>query len=157
MIVAVDSSGTVNDPPINMVAVRLKTKKNNEVEQKHCILYMSVRVHDEYKKRMDANWRLKLSAALMFKTMETLVKPGDVIFIDKDFTGIRKERVEKYLKKLFGKFYYGTPLNNPTIRFITREDSIDIKTADIKSKKARHRELPRRDCPNLWDCIDCLG
>lgn len=149
-IVAVDSSGIVGDPPINMVAVRLKNK------QKHRVIFMNKNLHDEYRKSIGDDWFCKLGAALIFKSLETLIKTGDIIQIDTDFQGENRKRVEKYLKKMFGKHFYGTPLDNPKIQFIPPKYSEDVKEADRKSRLARHKKLERIVCPDLWGCLDYL-
>jgi len=155
-IIGVDSSGIVNDPPICMAAVRLKPK------QKHRILYMSKNKHEEYKNKMydgkkqNDEWRLKLSSALIFKSIENLIKQNDIIQIDTDFAGDRKKRVTHYIKKLFGNYYQGTPLENPEIQFVPPMHSDYVKEADRKSKLARHKKIHKVNCPDLWDCIELL-
>lgn len=150
-IVGVDSSGLVGDPPIHMAAV----KKVNI--QKHSIIYLSKERHDEYRDRIDTNWREKLSAVLMFKAIEPIISLYDIIQIDLDFQGWRKTKVEAYLRKLFGKNYYGKhPLNNPIIQFLTKDLSNPVKWADKKSKMSRHKEIKNSKCPNLWKYLSWL-
>lgn len=150
-IIAVDSSGIIDDSPVWMVAVRMVNV------QKHNALYLSENECFKYKEEIEINWREKLSSVLIFKSMEPLIKHFDMIQIDVDFLGWRKKYVEKCLKRLFGEIFYGkSPLSNPKIQFTKPEYSEDVKLADKKSKMARHREIEVHNCPNLQRYIKLL-
>ena len=67
----------------------------------------------------------------------------DSIVIDVDFEGQRRKHVERCVRRLFGERFYGRhPLNNPNILFIPVELDRHVKIADVKSKMARHRDMP---------------
>ena len=150
-IVAIDSSGTFEQPPIWVVAVR---KVNI---QKHNVLRLNETQCDDYKKRIAENWREKVSAACMFKCLEPLIKHSDIIQIDKDFLGWRKDYVERYLKRLFGKKFYGKyPLSNPKIQFIPDEYSDDVTLAHRKTQSARRKGIKVYECPDLGKLLQWL-
>lgn len=151
-IVGVDSSGIVKNPPepVWMAAIR---KVN---VQYHNILYLSVPECEKYRKLIGENWVEKLSAALIFKSLEPLIKYSDIVQIDRDFLGWRRKYVEKCLHKLFGKRFFGRyPLSDAKIQFIG-EESDDVAEADTKSWNARHKRVDCRKCPDLTDVLAYL-
>lgn len=151
-IVAIDSSGTFEEPPIWVVAVR---KVN---VQKHNILRLDESQCSDYKKKIEKNWREKVSAACMFKCLEPVVRHSDIIQIDKDFLGWREEIMERYLKRLFGIRFYGeSPLSNPKIQFIPMKYSDDVKQAHKKTQSARHKlGIKVFECPDLDELLKWL-
>jgi len=150
-IVSVDSSGTFEEPPIWFVAVR---KVN---VQEHNALRLDEEQCSNYKRIIEKNWREKVSATSIFKSLRPLVKHFDIIQIDKDFLGWRKDYVERYLKTLFGKEFCGQyPLCEAKIQFIPKKYSPDIRLAHVKTRKARHKEIKSCDCPDLFELIQWL-
>ena len=171
-VVAVDSSGSFEQLPIRVVAIK-KVEK-----QKHNAYYISDEDIKHYKKIIHAktlqkkpkkkkrrkkmkqeNYREKVSAAFLFVAIQKLIKHTDIIQIDRDFEGWRMEIVRNYLKRLFGKVYCGTSLSNPSIEFIAdhckRGDN--VKEAHAKTQAAKHGQLkPINPCPNLEQLLDFL-
>lgn len=146
-----DSSGIVTQTPVYMAAVR---KANT---QKHNILHLDKSKENEYRKLIRKEWRWKLSAILIFKSIEPLIKQNDIIQIDTDFQGKNRAKIESYLRKLFGIKYYGKKLSNPKIQFIPPIHSEDVKLAHKKSRKARRHKIDVVKCPNLRKEIDILN
>jgi hypothetical protein len=142
-VIGVDISGQVGqDPPVYCVAVKL-TRRNTQTHNTVCL---SKTKHDEYA-NCARNWVEKISSALIYRAVIDFSPPlytsNDVIFIDVDFEGKRRTHVEHCLKRLFGERFYGHyPLNNPTIKFIPAQLDRNVKKADVKSKMARHRDMP---------------
>ena len=172
-VVAVDSSGSFEEPPIRVVAVRTVEK------QKHIALYLNATdiaryrkmIHEKthqkmlrkksHKKKMkQENYREKVSAAFIFRSVQELIKHTDMVQIDKDFEGWRQEMVRSYLRRLFGKAYYGTPLSSPSIEFITdhcEEGKKYVKDAHAKTQDAKRGNLEdMRPCPDLEKLLDYL-
>lgn len=125
--------------------------------QKHNIIHLNETQEDEYKKIIRKHWRWKLSAILIFRSIEPLIKQNDIIQIDTDFQGKNRRKVEDYLKKLFGTKYYGKKLSNPKIQFIPAKHSEDVKLAHKKSRKARKHKIHVIKCPNLKKEIEILN
>ncbi len=158
-VIAVDTSGHVGDPPIWVVATRTSKKSG----QRHRVIYLSEQKHSEYEE-YTPNWVEKLSAVLMFRAIVGLGPvlgiyfEGDVIQIDRDFQGDRRDRVESYLARLFFKEFEGQyPLSNPNILFNSVRESKDVKIADYKCTKARHGELaPTISDPELFTDLSLL-
>lgn len=138
-VIGVDISGQVGqDPPVYSVAVKL-TRRDN---QTHNIVCLSKAKHDEYV-GCTRNWVEKVSSILIYRAVVGIYTSLDIIFVDYDFEGKRRQYVERCLKRLFGERFYGHhPLNNPTIKFIPAQYDRNVKKADIKSKMARHRDMP---------------
>ena len=150
-IVAIDSTGTFEEPPVLIVAVR----KINE--QKHNVLRLSQQMCNNYEKNIGRNWREKVSAACIFKSLRPLVKDSDIIQIDKDFLGWRKDYIERNLKRLFGlKFMGKSRLSDPTIQFIPAKYCPPVQEAHDKTQLARHKNIKVHECPDLNDLIDLL-
>lgn len=153
--VAVDSTGTFEEPPIWVVAFR------HVDVQKDKAYYLSENACKIYKQRIDVDYREKVSAAFIFKAMQNIpIKECDAIEIDKDFLGHRQERVKRYLWKLFGRCFYGTLLEKPPIEFFTVrcKEGANVKVAHKKSRWAREKD-PRirvKECPNLQNLLDIL-
>lgn len=150
-VIGVDSSGIITQTPVYMAAVR------HVNTQKHNIIHLDKSKEDEYQKMIRKDWRWKLSAILIFKSVEPLIKQNDIIQIDTDFQGKNRKKIESYLKKLFGKKYLGKMLSNPKIQFIPSKLSEDVKLADKKSKRARRHKINVVKCPNLRKEIDILN
>lgn len=150
-IVAIDSSGTFEEPPIWVVAVRkVSTQKHNALRLDETQCY-------NYKKKIVENWREKVSAAYVFKCIKPLIKHSDIIQIDKDFLGWRGNYVKSYLKRLFGKEFYGKyPLSDPKIQFIPKEYSEDVELAHNKTQSARHKGIKVFECPDLSKLLQWL-
>ena len=155
-VIGVDSSGIIKDPPetVWMAAVR-------KVEvQKHNILCLSPDECIKYRKMIsDEWWRERIGAALIFKALRPLIKHSDIIQIHEDWKGKKRSAiVENYLLILFGKYYYGkSPLSKPKIQFISGDGTEDIRLADNKSWKARHKSIDNVfDCPDLTTLLEDL-
>ena len=152
-VVAVDSSGTFEEPPIWIVAVR-------KVQvQKHKAFCLSEVDCLRYREGHEKNWRERVSAALIFTSLDNLVKETDIIQIDKDFLGWRERYIERNLKRLFGLKYSGKSLlSNPIIQFIPAKFCPPVKEAHNKTQWARHKNknMQVKECPNLADIIELL-
>lgn len=170
-IVAIDSSGSFEQPPIRIVAAKKVEKQNyralyldeGDIEKYRKIIQKKMQQNKGKKKKKNLkkleNYREKISAALIFESMRTLVKHTDLIQIDKDFEGWREDMVRGFLERLFGKVHYGTPLSNPKIRFITDhcDEGKYIKEAHGKTQDAKHKKLDAIEkCPNLEKLLDFL-
>jgi hypothetical protein len=132
-VVAIDTSGQIKiDRDVWVVA----TRRQNQLR------YSAIHINQQYQNWFvqTDNWVEKLSAILFFKTSNELFKSHDIIQIDKDFQGTRAKHVEKYLKRLFGLFNYGTDRNNPNIQFIPAKYSADVREAHQYTQLARHRK-----------------
>jgi len=138
VVIGVDSSGHVKNPPIYLIAVRRSKRKGQMTRS----VYISREKHEEYVNyslRMKIeHWFEKISAILIFKAIIGIYYPGDSINIDTDFQGRSRRYVKEYLGRLFLEKYWGdSKRNNPSITFTSvRHDEI-VKEADIKSKKLR--------------------
>ncbi len=130
-VIAVDSSGTFEIPPIWVVAVRKVDS------QKHIALEISVADCATYKKRLGVNYREKVSAAFIFKSIQSVIKTTDSIEIDKDFLGDRQKYVRQCLNRLFSEFYNGNQLSNPKIDFITIRSSKGKQHVKLAHKKTQ--------------------
>ena len=150
-VIAVDSSGTFEDPPIWVVAM----KKVNV--QKHTGLCISESKCSYFEKNIGKNWREKIAAAFIFKCVEPLIKSTDIVQIDNDFLGWRQDYVERNVKRLFGKKFYGkSPLSNPKIQFIPAQYSDDVQIVHDKTQWARHKGIRVDDDPDLTELLKML-
>lgn len=150
-IVSVDSSGTFEEPPIWFVAVR---KVSVQVDN---ALRLDEGQCENYKRIIEKNWREKVSATSIFKSVKPLLKQQDIIQIDKDFLGWRKDYVERYLQTLFGIEFRGQyPLCDAKIQFIPKKYSSDVRLAHVKTQKARHKEIKSYACPDLSKLLQLL-
>ena len=110
-VVAVDTSGQIKvDKDVWIVA----TRRQNQL--RYSVIHINQHYQSQFVKT--ENWIEKLNAILFFRVSNELFKSHDIIEIDKDFQGTHAKYVEKYLKRLFGIFNYGTDRNNPNIQFI---------------------------------------
>jgi hypothetical protein len=110
-----------------------------------------------FEENIGKNWREKIAATFIFKCVEPLIKSTDIVQIDKDFLGWRQDYVERNLKRLFGKKFYGKPpLCNPKIQFIPAKYSDDVKMAHDKTQWARRKSLKVEDDPDLTDLLEML-
>jgi hypothetical protein len=111
--------------------------------QKVSVVVLSERFHNKFIGRGDF-WHLKLSAALIFRTLKDFAHAGDSVVIDKDFQGKNEDMVHHYLKRLFGHEYLGDyPMDDPNISFATARNNTFVRHADMKTKLARHGRYPR--------------
>ncbi len=150
-VIAVDSSGTFEEPPIWVVAM----KKVNV--QKHSGLCISERKCDYFRGSIDKNWREKIAAVFIFKSVEPLIKSVDIVQIDLDFLGQRQEYVERNVKRLFGKKFLGnSSLCNPKIQWIPAKYSPDVHIAHCKTQWARHKALEVADDPDFTELLEML-
>jgi hypothetical protein len=86
----------------------------------------------------DREWKLKLSAVLIYSVIIPLFYTGDTIEIDVDFDNSNQEKVRRYLRKLFSDYSATTLIKEPPhIYFVPIEFSDYIKKVDVKSKDAR--------------------
>ena len=170
-VVAIDSAGSFEQPPIKIVAAKKVEKQNyralyldkDDIEKYKKVIKRKVQQtkgkNKKKKLKKQENYREKISAALIFESMRTLVKHTDLIQIDKDFEGWREDMVRGFLERLFGKVHQGTTLSNPSIRFITDhcEDGKYIKEAHGKTQDAKHKKLSDIEkCPNLEKLLNFL-
>ncbi|MFZ0513815.1 MAG: hypothetical protein WAM14_19570 [Candidatus Nitrosopolaris sp.] len=137
-VIAIDSSGIVGQPPVFMVAARLRYRPSREEwTQDDYILKLDRTPHDTFIGR-DREWKLKLSVVLIYIVILPLFHTGDTIEIDIDFNPQDKEKVRRYLHKLFCDYSAKTLIKEPPhIYFRSIEDSDYIKKVDMKSKSAR--------------------
>lgn len=150
-IIAVDSAGTFEEPPIWVIATK------TVCVQKHTGICLDKKLCANLEENIGKNWREKVSAAFIFKCVEPLIKRFDIIQVDKDFQGWRSEYIETNVKLLFGKKYYGQfPSNGPKIQFIPAEYSIDVQHAHDKTQWARHGGLKIAQNPDLSEVISLL-
>jgi hypothetical protein len=150
-IIAVDSSGTFEEPPIWVVATK------TVCVQKHSGLYLDESLCEKLRKTLEKNWREKVSAAFIFKSVEPLIKRFDVIQVDKDFQGWRSDYIERNVQALFGKKYYGQfPKNGPKIQFVPAKYSADVQHAHDKTQWARHGGLQVAQNPDLSGILQLL-
>jgi len=141
-VIGVDSSGIVGQPPVFIVAARLRFR-NRGIDynsQEHHIIRLDTKLHDTFK-GVDREWRLKLSAVLIYSVVIRLIDAGDVVDIDIDFNPSDEKKVTRYLKRLFFNYYRETAFENPRIDFKSIKDSQYIQIADNKSKQARKHEI----------------
>ena len=141
-VIGVDSSGIVEQPPVFIVAARLRFR-NGRIEynsQKHHIIRLDTEPHNTFV-GVAREWRLKLSALLIYSVVIRLIDAADVIEIDIDFNPSAKKKVRRYLKRLFFNYYRETAIGDPPIYFKSVEESQYIQIADSKSKQARRREI----------------
>jgi len=158
-IIGVDSSGHVKQPPIYMMAVRI-TKNKGQLDT---LLHVSPQQHEEYvglaNKMRISHWFEKISAILIFKVVCEVYYAHDSINIDVDFQGKSRRYVKEWLKRLFqAKFLGDSKRNNPSITFVPAAIDDDVRCADLKSKKARHKRIEvnkKIDNPNIIDEL-CL-
>ena len=150
-VVAVDSTGTFEEPPVLVVAVR-------KVEvQRHNALRLTRAMCTSYEENIGKNWRERVSAACIFKSIYPLIKKADIIQIERDFLGRREDYLARNLKRLFGiKFAGKHPLSNPTIQFIPAKFCPPVKEAHQKTQYARHKSIKVLDCPSLDNLINLL-
>jgi hypothetical protein len=137
-VIAIDSSGIVGQPPVFMVAARLRYRPSREEwTQDDYILKLDRTLHDTFIGR-DREWKLKLSAVLIYIVILPLFHTGDTIEIDIDFNPQDTEKVRRYLRKLFCDYSAKTLIKEPPhIYFRSIEDSDYIEKVDMKSKSAR--------------------
>lgn len=136
MVIGVDSSGHVKNPPIWMVATRRSIKSG----QRYHGVYISVRKHRKLE-QFSIDWAEKVSAILIYRAVLPIFYELDSIFIDSDFQG-QDPYVGKYLKKLLRATYpRREALANPTVYFIPENRSAEVKDAHIKSQRMRHKTL----------------
>jgi hypothetical protein len=148
VVIGVDSSGHVKNPPIWMAASRT-SKKNG---QRYYGVYISDRQHGKLE-QFSINWAEKVSAILIYRAVLPIFYEFDSIFVDSDFQG-QTPYVEKYLKKLLrAKYPRKEALANPTIYFIPANKSIEVKHAHIKSQKMKKKTLfiYEKDPPLDWE------
>jgi len=152
VIIGVDSSGHVKNPPIWMAA----TRRSKKTGQRCYGVYISVNKHGALE-QFSINWAEKISAILIYRAVLPIFYEFDSIFIDSDFQG-QGPYVEKYLKKLLrAKFPRKEALANPTVYFITEKKSAEVRDAHIKSQKMRRDALHiyERD-PSLDEELEIL-
>ena len=150
-IISVDSSGHVGQPPIIMLAT-----KHTHNGQSKVALEIDEATHLTYE-GCTVNWKEKLAAALIFRAVVPIFGPQHSLIIDFDFNNTpRRNRVEEYLRRLFGKNYYGKPsFANPSISWATRKNPY-VKIADQKAYAAHLKRIPRKVAPNLMGDIRSL-
>jgi hypothetical protein len=138
VIIGVDSSGHVKNPPIWMAAART-SKKSGQL----CYgVYISPKKHDELE-NICRDWADKVSAILIYKAVLPIFFEHDAIFIDTDFQG-KGPIIEKHVKKLLRATYPRIEaLANPTVYFIPENKSDEVKDAHIKSQRMRHKIIPK--------------
>jgi hypothetical protein len=137
VIIGVDSSGHVKNPPIWMVATRRSRKSG----QRYYSVYISDRKHKKLANSC-SDWENKISAILIYKSIFPIFYEFDSIFIDKDFQGKTCKTTERYLKKLLRASYpRKESMANPTVYFIPDNKSIEVKDAHIKTQKVRSKKL----------------
>jgi hypothetical protein len=91
-VIGVDSSRIVGQPPVFIVAARLMFR-NGRIDyssQKHYIIRLDTKLHDTFK-GVDREWRLKLSAVLIYSVVIRLIDAGDVVEIDINFNPSAKK------------------------------------------------------------------
>jgi len=137
--IGVDIAGQVgSDPPVYCVAV----KRSRRAKQTHRVVCVSKQKHEEYA-GCTRNWNEKLSSILIYWAVVDIYTSIDVIVIDVDFEEKRRKYVERCLNRLFGERFFGqSPLSDPNIMFAPAQFNENVKTADVKSKMARHRNMP---------------
>lgn len=141
-VIGVDSSGKAGQPPIFMVAVR---------EGKYRCVHLSPAVEHNYRNR--AHWKYRLSAALIFRTVEPIFMRGDTIEVDEDFAG-RSKLIEKFLTQLF----ISLKGERPRIYFSRRLSSKHIEEADVLTKLAKKGFLKIHESnPDLRKEFEILG
>lgn len=150
-IISVDSSGHAGQPPIVMLATKITSKG-----QSHVALVVDDATHSTYED-CTVDWREKLAAVLIFHAVLPIFGPNHDIIIDFDFNSAnRRMRVDQYLRRLFGKKFFGHPsLSNPPISWATIENP-HIKLADKKASLARQKKISRRPAPELMKEIRSL-
>jgi hypothetical protein len=136
VIIGVDSSGHVKNPPIWMAAAR-RSKKSG---QRYYGIHISVEEHQKLE-AFSVDWDRKVSAILIYRAILPIFYEFDSIFVDSDFQG-QGPQIEKYLKKLLREKYpRKEALANPTVYFIPENKSAEVKDAHIKSQRMRHKTL----------------
>lgn len=134
-VIGVDSSGKAGQPPIFMVAVR------NDI---HRCIHLTPSAHQNF--IGGPEWKVRLTAALIYKTIESIVREEDILEIDEDFTGKPKERIIKCLSKIMIK-EKGFKLK---MYFGRRLTSKYIQKADVLSKLAKKGQIKITESdPNL--------
>ncbi|MFH0986810.1 MAG: hypothetical protein V1911_02040 [Candidatus Micrarchaeota archaeon] len=141
MIIGIDSSGKIDQLPCFIVGVRddfcycieiTKINKAAIINEKH--------------------WKEKLTAAHMFKLIKKIYRKGDMIEIDDDFSGTKKEII-KYLDYLLRSYYQMEVL----LRVSRDKWSKSVGRADKLSKFARNGklavDLKNPDVSNEWNTI----
>lgn len=141
--IGVDSSGKWGDPPIWIIAVRRSKRKGQSIRS----AYLSKQKYSTLK-GISKNWKDKFRAILIYKIASPLVYDRDIIIIDVDFHGKTRKYVTNYIKKLFREIYPESfpnkPLKKePEIIFSSSRYSLEVKEADIKSKRLRHGLIPK--------------
>jgi hypothetical protein len=154
-VVGIDSSGIIKDPTeaVWMAAVREIDK------QKHNILFLSAVECEKYRRKIPENyWRERIAAALVFKSLEPLIRHFDIVQIHKDWPGHRADVVKRFLERLFGVRFCGRyPLSNVKIQLIPGEGTDEIQRADGKSWNARHGWRDHVfNCPDLSKLLEEL-
>ncbi|KPV64257.1 MAG: hypothetical protein AOA66_0346 [Candidatus Bathyarchaeota archaeon BA2] len=135
--VGVDFAGQLEQPPHQYsVATRFSRKK----QHKWIICLSRDRINEL--SIGCADWREKIYAILILKTVNKVFQPGCVIHIDKEFHGTTQKKVSNYLRRLFGVINYGKGIwANPPFEFLPKEYSAYVREADRKSKQARRKMM----------------
>lgn len=136
VVLGVDSSGHVRNPPIWMVATR-RSRKSGQ-------MYHGVHITTQKHRQLEnscKNWADKTSAILIYKAILPIFFELDSIFIDMDFQG-KGPIIAGYLKRLLGEKYPKRPaLANPLVYFIPALHSPEVKDAHIKTQLMRKNFL----------------
>ena len=151
VIIGVDSSGHVKNPPIYMVASRVSQNKGQICHG----VYVSKKKHNELENTCK-DWADKISAAMIYKSIFPIFFENDAIFIDKDFQG-KSPIIEKHLKKLLRATYpRREPLANPTVYFIPENKCGEVKDAHLKTQKPRRKIVTFEKNPSFAHELEIL-
>jgi len=156
--IGVDIGGQLKQYPDHVYCVA--TRNSDKGQRKRVVCLTRERIEELRKKVPD--WEEKLAAILYFISVnhKDILQENYAIFIDKDFQGATLTKVERYLKRLFGKVNYGKGYRaDPPFTFIPRiEDRTDsVKHADIKAQRARGKDLlPDEKDPSIDELLEIL-
>jgi hypothetical protein len=138
-VIAVDTSGQVGQPPIIIIAARIKKRPNRvRIHETDSSLTINEAFHNEFINGA-AHWRLKLSAILFFCVIQAVIKKEDnLIIIDKDFDAGNQKLVTKYIYKLFTVNKIDGKIVTPSIEYRSDHDYY-VNTVDIKTKRTKDK------------------
>jgi hypothetical protein len=140
-IIAIDSSGHVGNPPIHLIASRIKHRPNRrKIHQTDALLIIDRVFHSQFE-NSTTYWELKFSAVLFFRVVYEVIKEEDrQIRIDLEFAHSNQKHVTRYLKRLFEIHAVGDSYIDPVIEYKTDTDYY-VKSVHIKTQRSYHHNF----------------